>query len=476
MIFGNMLSKPQTIRSAGSRSAVRGKRFAAFLLTGLSALVPLTMGQTAEQLTAQKIARDPGVREGRLGAGSTIKGLTSAQQAFFSAGLMSFRQLASVTGSVPGTRKGLGPTFNALSCAQCHAQPAIGGSSAEINPQISAAIAQAATNKIPSFISARSPVRVARFPYAADMHQPDGSVHNLFTIAGRSDAPGCKIAQPDFKQAAESGNLIFRIPTPTFGGGLIEAIPDSALRDNMRADADKKHSLGIAGRPNLSPNDASITRFGWKEQNKSLEMAAAEADNLEIGVTNDLFPNELDGTTGCQFNGTPEDAISLSADGSVLPSDIIRFAGFMRLLDQPRPASPTPSTVHGERLFTQAGCALCHTPSFTTGQSSVAVLSNVQANLFSDLLLHHMGPKLADNIVQGVAQGDEFRTAPLWGLGQRIFFLHDGRTADLLQAIENHASAGDQRYADSEANAVIDNFNKLPEQDKQDLLNFLRSL
>ena len=373
-------------------------------------------------------------------------------------------------------RKGLGPTFNALSCAQCHAQPAIGGSSAEINPQISAAIAQGATNKIPSFINSRSPVRVARFPYADDMHQPDGSVHGLFTITGRGDATGCKISQPDFKQAAESGNLIFRIPTPSFGGGLIEAIPDSALRDNMRAEADKKRSLGIAGRPNLSPNDATITRFGWKAQNKSLEMAAAEADNLEIGVTNDLFPNELDGTPGCQFNGTPEDVSRLNPDGSVLPSDIDRFVAFMRFLDQPQAAAATPSTAHGEQVFTQIGCALCHTPYFTTGKSSVDALSNVRANVFSDLLLHHMGPKLADNIVQGVAQGDEFRTGPLWGLGQRTFFLHDGRTADLAQAIENHTSAGDQHYADSEANAVIDNYKKLTEQDKQDLLNFLRSL
>lgn len=464
-----------TPSSTRIRSADRVRHVGASFLIALF-LVAFTTGQNTSQKAAPKPAHDPGVREGRLGAGSAIKGLTPAQQTFFSAGLMSFRQLASVTGTIADTRKGLGPTFNALSCAQCHAQPAIGGSSGEINLQISAAIAQGATNKIPSFINSRSPVRVARFPYAADTHRPDGSVHSLFNITGRSDAAGCKIAQPDFKQAAESGNLIFRIPTPTFGGGLIEAIPDSALRDNMHADADKKHSLGIGGRPNLSPNDATITRFGWKAQNKSLEMSAAEADNLEIGVTSDLFPNELDGTAGCQFNGTPEDVSHYNPDGSVLPSDIARFVAFMRFLDQPQAAAATSSTAHGEQLFAQIGCALCHTPSFRTGQSSVAALSNVQTKLFSDLLLHHMGPGLADNIVQGVAQGDEFRTAPLWGLGQRIFFLHDGRTADLLQALENHASSGDQRYSDSEANAAIDNFKKLPEQDKQDLLNFLRSL
>jgi CxxC motif-containing protein (DUF1111 family) len=466
-----MLGKLQIFYSPKARSQERLSRLAACFLLALLALVTPATGQ----IRPQTIARDPGVREG-VGAGSAIAGLTSAQQAFFSAGLANFRQLVSVTGSVANTGKGLGPTFNAQSCAQCHSQPAIGGSSPAVNPQIGAAIALGATNQIPPFISARGPVRVARFPYATDKIQPDGSVHNLFTITGRSDAPGCKVAQPDFKQAAESGNLIFRIPIPVFGGGLIESIPDSALLANMSADAASKRSLGITGHPNISANDTTITRFGWKAQNKSLEIFAAEAGNLEIGVTNELFPNELDGTPGCQFNSTPEDVTEVSVDGTVLPSNIVRFAGFMRFLDQPRPASSTASTVHGGRIFAQIGCTLCHTPSFTTGQSAVAALSNIQANLFSDLLLHHMGPALADNVAQGSARGDEFRTAPLWGLGQRIFFLHDGRTKDLAEAIESHSSTGDRRSPDSEANAVIESFRKLSEPDKQDLLNFLRSL
>jgi CxxC motif-containing protein (DUF1111 family) len=466
-----MLSTRQRFRSNKNRSVQRWNTLAASLLMLLLAVVP----PTAAQAAPPKTARDPGVREG-VNAGSPIAGLTPAQQSFFSAGLMTFRQLASVTGSVPNTRKGLGPTFNAQSCAQCHSQPAVGGSSPAVNPQIGAAIAQGASNKIPSFMSARGPVRVPRFPYAADMLHPDGSVHNLFTITGRKDAPGCKLAQPNFQHATDSGNLIFRIPTPVFGGGLIESIPDSVLLANMNSDAATKRSLGITGHPNLSPNDATITRFGWKAQNKSLEIAAAEADNLEIGVTNELFPNELDSTPGCQFNATPEDSSTFTPDGSVLPSDLVRFAGFMRFLDQPRPAPSTPSTTRGQQVFVQVGCALCHTPSFTTGQSSTPALSNIQANLFSDLLLHHMGPKLADNVSQGIAHGDEFRTAPLWGLGQRLFFLHDGRTADLIEAIENHSSPGDHHNPDSEANAVINTFRKLSEQDKQDLLNFLRSL
>jgi CxxC motif-containing protein (DUF1111 family) len=118
---------------------------------------------------------------------------------------------------------------------------------------------------------------------------------------------------------------------------------------------------------------------------------------------------------------------------------------------------------------------LCHTPTLPTGDSTVAALRNQNANLFSDLLVHKMGPGLADDVIQGGAAPDEFRTAPLWGLGQRIFF-HDGRTTDLLAAIQAHKSAGNTRFGPSEANAVVDRFNTLAEQDKQDVLNFLRSL
>ncbi len=106
----------------------------------------------------------------------------------------------------------------------------------------------------------------------------------------------------------------------------------------------------------------------------------------------------------------------------------------------------------------------------------MAALRNKPVNLYSDLVLHNMGPGLADDIAQVQAGPDEFRTAPLWGLGQRLFFLHDGRTRDLVEAIQAHASAGDRRFGPSEANGVIAAYNRLGEQQKQDLLNFLRSL
>ena len=124
----------------------------------------------------------------------------------------------------------------------------------------------------------------------------------------------------------------------------------------------------------------------------------------------------------------------------------------------------------------EIGCALCHTPTLRTGNHPIAALNDKQANLFSDLLLHNMGSGLADGVSQGNAGPEEFRTAPIWGLGQRIFFLPDGRTADLLEAIQAHRSPGNWRFPASEANGVINRFNHLRESEKQDILNFLRSL
>ena len=422
-------------------------------------------------------AKDPGVRGGAAGAGGPLPGLTSTERAFFQAGRAAFLEVEAV-------KDGLGPRFNLDSCGGCHAQPEIGGSSPFVNPQVAVATKAGAVNIVPSFITLNGPVREVRFKSKAD-GTADGGVHNLYTIAGRSDAPGCTLVQPDFKREAARDNLIFRIPTPVFGAGLIEAIPDQTITANLRAAASSRAVMGIAGRPNrrgpgrvnTSSNDGSITRFGWKAQNKSLLVFAGEAYNVELGVTNELFPTEREETPGCQFNATPESSTKLDASSVTdALSDTLKFAIFMRFLAPPQPAPETPSSARGLAVFTEIGCALCHVPSMTTGRSSTAALSEKPTRLFSDLLLHRMGVRLADGIAQGVAERDEFRTAPLWGLGQRIFLMHDGRTTDLVEAIEMHASTGDGRVPPSEANAVIARFRALGEDKKQDLLNFLRSL
>jgi CxxC motif-containing protein (DUF1111 family) len=431
-------------------------------------------------------ARDPGVRGGAAGAGAPIAGLTGTELAFFNAGTDEFAD-------EEGVDNGLGPTMNLGSCGGCHLQPALGGTSPPVNPQVEFATVNGAANTVPSFIAAKGPVREARFVKNAD-GTPDGGVHDLFTIAGRSDAPGCVLAQPDFEKELARRNVIFRIPTPVFGAGLIEQIPDKAILANQVNDAPRKKEFRIHGRPNIvlaghaisgqannNGNDGTVARFGWKAQNKSLLLFSGEAYNVEMGITNELFQTERDETPACQFAAVPNDLTK--TDGKTLVegiSAIEKFAFFARFLAPPAPSPDTPggadSIERGRKLFTDAGCALCHAPTLSTGNAGVAALRNQPVNLFSDLLVHDMGPGLADGVTQGQAGPREFRTAPLWGLGQRLFFLHDGRTSDLREAIRAHRSGSFLTFNASEANAVVRNFNKLQDNQKQDVLNFLRSL
>lgn len=437
---------------------------------------------------------DPGVRGGPPGAGGPLPGLTADETAFFLDGRARFAEIEAVQGTA---NNGLGPRFNSNQCLSCHAQPAIGGTSPAQNPLPEVATLDGAKNAVPWFIAPNGPIREARFKESNGV--ADGSVHDLFVITGRSDAAGCNIAQESFLPAGNSvtgqggnPNIIFRIPTPVFGAGLIENIPDSAILANMQSNAADKRALGISGHPNAhlggnvnrSANDGTITRFGWKAQNKSLLLFAAEAYNVEMGISNQLFPEERDETPSCNFVATPNDALNFTTPATTATSnpavisDIEGFANFMRMLAPPTPAPDTPPIANGRTLFTKVGCAHCHTPSLTTGKmiasgsstTPSAALSNQTAHLYSDLLVHHMGKSLADGITQGAAGPDEFRTAPLWGVGQRVFFLHDGRTSNLLEAIRAHKSEG------SEANKVIDRFNRLKTPEQQDILNFLRAL
>jgi len=438
---------------------------------------------------SSQVAKDPGVRVASADAGTPLSSLTADELQYFQDGLSRFTAVDSVGGTIAGeTDSGLGPTYNSNSCGSCHALPATGGTSPSANPQIAAATDNGATNSIPDFITASGPVREVRFPFHLNANgtvsqTADGGVHDLFTIAGRTDAPGCNMAQPDFAQMEQLGNLIYRIPTPLFGAGLIENIPEATIYANMNANAALKQSLGISGHPNLSGNDGTVTRFGWKAQNKSVEMFAGEAYNVEMGVTNELFPDERSlPPASCLYNPTPEDTTNFPASGAAILSDVVAFSNFMRFLAPPAPSSQgipgspsSQSIANGQAMFSQVHCTMCHTPTMQTGTSAFAAgLNNQSAALYSDLLVHHMGTGLADNISQGTAGPDEFRTAPLWGLGQRLFFLHDGRATPsnggLLKAIQDHAGSG------SEANSIVNQFEGLTAQQQQDLLNFLRSL
>jgi mono/diheme cytochrome c family protein len=481
-------------------------------VTAFTALLLAFCGSTRSQAGP---AHDPGVRnDGIDGAGGPFPGLSGPLENLFDAGQEEFKKTDKVGDD------GLGPRMNLDRCVGCHAQPAIGGSSPGDNPQFAFFNGPApaggnqvnhTTNKLPPFITGHGPVREARFKQNSENGGPDGGVHDLFTIAGMTGAENCKLKQPDFEEELRHNNVIFRIPTPVFGGGLIEQIPDTAIIDNIDKEADQKKALGIqrhlnivisantrTALPNKNGNDGTIARFGWKAQNKSLLIFSGEAYNVEMGISNELFQTEREEDPNCQFKATPNDTTNPSKNGLDILSDIEKFAAFMRLLAPPEASTSAPggavSIVRGKTLFSEVGCALCHAPMLKTGNSTIPQLREKEVHLFSDLALHHMGAKLDDGITQGQAERDEFRTAPLWGLGKRIFFLHDGRTFDLVEAIEEHHSRStisfrcrllsffslpcgpDDGSIASEANDVVDQYNRLAETEKQHLLNFLRSL
>jgi CxxC motif-containing protein (DUF1111 family) len=487
-----------------SRMSIKSCRWiinSACVWTALSTVISIGSAQSPPP-------RDPGVRAfidwSRVGGWpgtscpsnllNPVPGLTLAQERLFCAGADEFTKEDKVKDD------GLGPTMNFTSCLGCHQYPLSGGTSPlGKNPQYDFAKSYpTGTNVIPPFVLPNGPVREVRFKKHPD-GSPDGGVHSLFTITGLDGAEGCILKQEDFAKEIAKNNVIFRIPTPTFGAGLIEQIEDKTIVENVNRQAARVYGeartvsvprakLNLVqpfhtnGSENKNDNDGTIARFGWKAQNKSLLVFAGEAYNVEMGISNEIFPTEREEKRECQFHTVPNDTShpeNLAED--VLEkrigafSDVEKFAAFMRFLAPPEPSHDIPggnqSITRGSQTFDRIGCTSCHTPELRTSPlSAITALRDKPVRLYSDLALHKMGNKLADEISQGKAQGDEFRSAPLWGLGQRVFFLHDGRTNDLIQAIEEHDSNG------SDASSVIGLFKALSANERQDLLNFLRSL
>jgi len=451
--------------------------------------------------------QDPGVQTGNRGVGASIIGSDDPNgfTAFFNDGLARMQEVETVS---VGANVGLGPRFNSNSCSSCHAQPAVGGTGPATNPQFTFTTKSdgivsgpiAAGNTMPAFITANGPTREARFPFfltssgSVNTSAPNGGVEDLFTVAGRSDRGSCtSLAQPNFTEAQDLNNVIYRIPTPTFGLGLVENLDDSTLLANQKTNLAAGASLGISGSFNHNGNDGTITRFGWKAQNKSLHIFAGEAYNVEMGITNELFNNERPLPEEEQASGLPASCLNLTGTGypedtsnptltpnSAVLDDVSAFANFMRFLAPPAPgtvilngsAVPAAAISAGEAVFNSIGCAVCHNPTLGPTQVSnfVPALSNQTFHPYSDFEIHDLGSGFNDNVSQGGAGGDQFRTAPLWGLGQRVFFDPDGRDQSVPAAVQNHMSNG------SEANTVITNYNNLNATEKQELIDFLRSL
>jgi CxxC motif-containing protein (DUF1111 family) len=289
---------------------------------------------------------------------------------------------------------------------------------------------------------------------------PGGDLVHLFSI-------GDHACQPQIP--ANANNLARRIPTPLFGAGLIEAIPDSVIR--TWEDPTDRNGDGVRGHAALVMDPATHTmrvgRFGWKAQQATLLAFAGEALRNEMGVTNDLFPNEI-GTglsaeqlKACDTVPDPED----KPDPETHLRGIDQFTNFMRFLAPVTPLPQNDSIHRGSELFSSIGCATCHVPVLLTGPSDVAALDHKAVNAYSDFLLHDVGT--GDGVEQGAAKGGEFRTSPLWGLRFRKQLMHDGSALSPAEAIRQHRG---------ESERSRQGFDHLDEREKGALLDFLASL
>ncbi|XXF75851.1 di-heme oxidoredictase family protein [Myxococcaceae bacterium GXIMD 01537] len=279
---------------------------------------------------------------------------------------------------------------------------------------------------------------------------PDGTAYRL-------RSPRVRITPRDGSALPARMRMSLRLPPPIVGLGLLEAVPESTLR--QLADPDDRDRDGLSGRVNevwdVEARAIAVGRFGWKANSPSLVQQSAEAYFNDMGITNPLFP-EADGTTDIP-RATLEDAVF-----------------YARSLGVPARAALDDLRVkRGEELFTAVGCQGCHRDTLETGAHPVAELSHQRIHPYTDLLLHDLGPGLADGRPDGRATGSEWRTAPLWGVGLTptvtpyAGYLHDGRARTLEEAILWHGG---------EADPARERFRALSASDREAMLLFLGSL
>ena len=364
--------------------------------------------------------------------GDPLPGITSGDFEEFRLGLEDFTE-------VETPEDGLGPAFNGSSCAVCHSVPAIGGAG------VVAEVRAARRDEHGEFV---------------ELVPTSGSLFQIFSIPTHTCQP---VIPP------EANVISRRVPIPLFGAGLVEAIADEtllALDDSGDRDRD-----GVSGRAaiitDIATGQRRVGRFGWKAQQATLLAFAADAYRNEMGITNDLFPQELAfGITPeqmklCDPIPDPED----HADRRTRRRGIDNFEAFMKFLAPPGRGPIDDSVRAGEALFGAVGCASCHVPSLQTGPSANAVFNRKVVPLFSDLLLHDVGT--GDGIRQEAASPVEFRTPALWGLRLRRPLMHDGTAATIEDAIGVHGG---------EATAARAKYVALAAGQRAALLAFLKSL
>lgn len=362
--------------------------------------------------------------------GSPLPGITPTEHEMFRLGLEDFTE-------VETAEDGLGPAFNGNSCAVCHSVPAIGG--------------------VSTMTEVRAGYRDENGKFTV---LNGGTLYHLFSTPPHR----CQVQIP-----AEANVIARRAPMPLFGAGLVEAIADETII--ALEDPDDRDGDGIRGRAARITDVASrrerIGRFGWKAQHATLLGFAGDAYRNEMGITNDLFPDEV--ALGVDPERlrlcSPKRGIEDVRDRRTGLRGIDNFESFMKFL-APIERGPIDDSVRaGESLFKTIGCSSCHVPLLTTGPNANPLFDRKPVALYSNLLLHDIGT--GDGIEQSAAGAGEIRTPALWGLRLRRPLLHDGSAATPEEAILRHGK---------EASIVTESYRTLPLALQRQLLTFLNSI
>ena len=414
--------------------------------------------------------------------GLSARNLDTLERRTFAVGNSFFRQNWVTAPASTEARDGLGPTFNALSCSSCHlldgrGKPPDGPDDGERGLLLRLSIPGAGPHGGPL----PEPVYGGQLQDRAIVGVP---IEGEFIIVYQempgvfADGEPYSLRRPTYQfrklafGAMNTETLVSpRVAPAVVGMGLLEAIPEADILS--AADPDDADGDGISGRVNMVWDERkramSLGRFGWKSNVPTVEQQTAGAFLGDLGVTSELFPEE--NCTGPQEDcmdapngGSPEIGEKRLAD-VVFYTQTLAVPAMRDIRD--------PQVQKGAQVFVQAGCAVCHTPQHTTGPHEIEALSSQTIYPYTDLLLHDMGPELADGRPDFGADGQEWRTPPLWGIGLvetvngHTMFLHDGRARNLTEAILWHGGEGA---------AARDAFKALTKEEREALIRFLNSL
>jgi CxxC motif-containing protein (DUF1111 family) len=437
-------------------------------------------GELAEFLVRDSGGAATSTGDERRVLAARINGLTDAQRTAARQGEAFFNTSFIPSPSEATRRDGLGPLFNSANCRSCHNSLGRGRPPAADNQQPVSLVLQLGAPQDDGTWG-DEPVYGPNFnPFAVPGVEPEGSVViTRSAVRGRYadgepwelQAPTYHLTDLRYGELHPRAALSPRLAQPIIGMGLLDAVPDDvilALADSGDADRD-----GISGRPNWIVGSAGgrrLGRFGWKANQPDLRAQTTAALFAEMGITSSDRPDQ--NCTAAQpaclagpHGGNPE----------IADADLADLVFFQRVLAvPPRRGLDDPEVIFGAALFREAGCDGCHVPRLVTGEvPGLPALSRQEIFPFTDLLLHDMGPELADGRPDHQASGTEWRTPPLWGLGRagdiarEVFYLHDGRARSLEEAILWHGG---------EAAAARAHFIAWDKAQRNALVKFLESL